>query len=183
MGKRQLSAKVAASLEIMAGTPNQAALPLAYWQSGTPMPSGDLDPARDGCGLIWYSPLVPMRPDDVRRYTGLVEQICTSYGIEPAITLTTLSDRCFDSTVPLTFRLKNSDEVARVLACYHQLFEAGKREGFLPYRVGSAHMDLVVGNSGFWSVVATLKRALDPNDVIAPGRYCPRSDGPAGVAT
>jgi 4-cresol dehydrogenase (hydroxylating) flavoprotein subunit len=183
MEKRQVLAKAAASLDIMAGTPSQAALPLAYWRSGIPMTQGHLDPARDGCGLIWYSPLVPMRPDDVRRYADLVQQVCTSYGIEPMITLTALSDRCFDSTVPLTFQHSNSDEVARANACHRDLFEAGKRQGFVPYRVGSGHMDLVVEDSTFWSVVATLKRALDPNDVIAPGRYCPRPSGPTDVRT
>jgi len=56
-------------LDLVQGRPNQTALPLAYWRSGRVPRSGTaLDPARDGCGLIWYAPLVPMTPS---AYDGL----------------------------------------------------------------------------------------------------------------
>jgi 4-cresol dehydrogenase (hydroxylating) len=77
--------------------------------------------------------------------------------------------------------------MARATACHRELFEAGRRYGFLAYRVGANDMDLLVGTSGFWSVVATLKGALDPNNVIAPGRYCPpgslREQSPARASS
>src|SRR5205085_4011586 len=89
-----------ASLQMIAGHPGEVALPLAYLRSGTP-PAADreLDPARDGCGLIWYSPLVPMRPDRVRSYVQIGGEVCSAHRVEPLITLTSLSDRCFDSLV------------------------------------------------------------------------------------
>lgn len=162
-----------ASLQLVAGKPSQVALPLAYLKSSQrPGLTAKLDPARDGCGLIWYPPLVPMMPDRVRRYAAMVERICTEHGIEPLITLTSLSDRCFDSSVPLVFDRNDPKAVERAQKCYLTLLEAGKEEGFIPYRMGVQAMDqLTSSDRTFWDVATKLKFALDPDGIIAPGRY------------
>jgi 4-cresol dehydrogenase (hydroxylating) len=165
------------SLQLVAGAPSEIALPLAYWKSGTrPDPDGGspMNPARDGCGLIWYSPLVPMVPGTVRTYVDRVEGVCTAHGIEPLITLTSLSSRCFDSTVPLLFDPSDASEVQRAHACFRELFEAGRRLGCLPYRSGIHSMPLFTGqDTPFWRTVRGLKSVLDPHGILAPGRYSP----------
>ena len=103
------------ALEIMHGSPNDVALALAYWRSGNlPPPGQPKNPARDGCGLIWFAPLVPIRGDDVRRYINMIESVCPQYGVNPLITLTTVNDRCFDSTVPLLFDRSDADATAKI---------------------------------------------------------------------
>jgi 4-cresol dehydrogenase (hydroxylating) len=167
--------KLDKTLRLLAGEPSEIALPLAYWKSGRIPDNGRMDPARDGCGLIWYSPLVPMMAERVRTYVGLVENICIEHGIEPLITLTSISPRCFDSTVPILFNRDDPAEAERADACYRALFEMGRGEGFLPYRMGVQYMDLVtVTDSVFWRLVAKIKQAVDPGGIIAPGRYSPR---------
>jgi hypothetical protein len=137
-----------------------------------PPANGDMDPDRDGCGLIWYPPLVPMKPERVRRFVEIVGETCAAYGIEPLMTLTSLSDRCFDSSVPLLFDRSDADEAARAQSCYRALLDAGRREGFLPYRMNAHAMDWLTGEDiPYWDTVATLKSAIDPGGIIAPGRY------------
>lgn len=167
------------ALEIMHGTPNEVALALAYWRSGTlPEPGQPKNPARDGCGLIWFAPLVPIRGDDVRRYTEMIERICPQYGVNPLITLTTVNDRCFDSTVPLLFDRRDPDATARARECYRALLDAGQREGFLPYRLNVDAMDtLNNGRSALPGLASQLKAAVDPNFILAPGRYVHRIKG------
>lgn len=138
-----------------------------------------MNPARDGCGVIWYSPLVPAKPEVVRAYVGMVRSVCIEHGIEPLITLTSLSHRCFDSTIPILSDPQNADETARAKRCYRALFAAGKEQGWIPYRYGIDHMDLIVdADTTFWRTVAAIKTALDPNGIISPGRYCPLSPEP-----
>ena len=159
------------------------------WSSGNraawhyPSPIGEqrgsflvprVNPARDGCGLIWYSPLVPMASASVRRYVTMVHKVCSRHGIEPLITLTSLSDRCFDSSVPLLFDRSDANATRRAHACYLALLEAGKNAGFLPYRIGIQAMDwLVRPGLPYWDLVATIKSAIDPQGIISPGRYGP----------
>ncbi len=164
------------ALEIMHGTPNDVALSLAYWRSGIlPQPGQPKNPARDGCGLIWFAPLVPIRGNDVRRYVEMIESVCPQYGVNPLITLTTVNDRCFDSTVPLLFDRSDAEATARANDCYRALCAAGQREGFLPYRLNIDAMGLLnTGGSVYSRLASKLKAAVDPNFILAPGRYVPR---------
>ena len=164
------------SLSVVAGAPANVALPLAYWKGGTwpAEPSQSPNPARDGCGLIWYSPLVPMDSQVADRFARQVFEICSAHGIEPLITLTSLSERCFDSTIPLLFDPKDTQERDRAHACYEALLEAGRELGCVPYRSSIQHMDRFTSPlTPHWRLVSTLKDCLDPEHILAPGRYCP----------
>ncbi len=169
-----------AALMNMAGAPSDIALPLAYWKSGRKGSGGEggnMDPAKDGCGLIWYSPLIPMKGKLLRRYVERVKEICISHGIEPLITLTSLSFRCFDSTVPLLFDRDDDEAVARAKACYDALFDMSMEEGFLPYRMSVDGMSRMVDSEvSAWQLAGKIKRAVDPKGILSPGRYCPVDD-------
>lgn len=172
---RNLFGTLDRTLKLLAGEPSEIALPLAYWRSGE-RPSGrPMDPAQDGCGLIWYSPLVPMRAGGVRVYCDMVERVCREHGVEPLITLTSLSDRCFDSTVPLLFDPGDRDQADRAKACFEALLSQGMASGFVPYRASVDSMpQFIRAGEPYWDVVRDLKRAIDPHGIIAPGRYTPR---------
>lgn len=157
---------------IILGEPAEVALPLAYWKLGGPQRAQGLHPARDGCGILWYAPLVPLRSEVVTAYVDMVHRVCRQYGMEPLITLTTQSDRCVDSTVPLLFDPRREEEVQRARACYGALLEAGRELGCVPYRYPAQEMDrLVEPDSPYWALVRRLSRAADPRGIIAPGRY------------
>jgi 4-cresol dehydrogenase (hydroxylating) flavoprotein subunit len=163
----------------VSGVPSEVALPLAYWLGGhRPKEGQPLDPARDGCGLIWYSPLVPMKGSNVREYAQLVEKTCVKHGIEPLITLTSVSPRCFDSTVPILFDPRQPGASERALSCYDALFDRGCERGFVPYRVPIHAMGRIIRPQAvYWQTVEKIKRALDPLGILSPGRYCPDTRG------
>lgn len=173
------------SLQLIAGSPSEIALPLAYWKAGIkPAPNSGrpMNPDTDGCGLIWYSPLVPMLSDRVRAYVEMVDRVCCEHGIEPLITLTSLSDRCFDSTVPLLFDRDDPEQTERAHACYRALLEAGQTIGCVPYRASIEAMGWFSrAEHPHWRLVEQLKAALDPDDLIAPGRYCPPRSSRTGT--
>jgi len=161
------------SLELVNGAPNETAMPLAYWRSGKSMPVGrPADPARDGCGLLWYAPLVPMTAEDATRYVSMVREVTCKHGMEPLITLTSLSDRVFDSTVPLVFDLDNAAQRNAAHACYDELLDRGQSMGYLPYRVGARSMPWLMKQApAYWDFIGRLKGAVDPAGLMSPGRY------------
>lgn len=166
---------LASGLELVNGVPNETAMPLCYWRSGRmPLNGIGCDPARDGCGLRWYAPLLPMDPTEVTNYVAMVREITARHGIEPLITLTSLSERCFDSTVPLLFDSANPAAVAQAADCHHELRDQGCRHGWVPYRVGIDDQRwLCDRDDPCWRMVAAIKQAIDPQTIIAPGRYAP----------
>lgn len=174
MGKRLASttSTLARSLELINGKPNETALPLAYWRNPN-LPTGPWrNPARDGCGLIWYAPLVPMRPVQVRRYVNMVKNLTLKHIIEPLITFTTVSDKLFDSTVPILFDRTNSKAAIDAMACYKDLLETGKPLGYFPYRVGISAMETLSEDQVLSKAFhARLRKSIDPDNIISPGRY------------
>lgn len=174
IGKRLTSVTntLVQSLELVEGRPNETALPLAYWRNPDSQRGVLKNPARDGCGLTWYAPLVPMRPSSVRAYVEMVKQIAPEHGMEPLITLTSLSDRLFDSTVPLLFDRDKPEAVAAAAACYQDLLAAGRAQGWFPYRLGVNNMQKLVDlQTDSMIFQARLRKDLDPHDILAPGRY------------
>jgi 4-cresol dehydrogenase (hydroxylating) len=166
-----LVASVGAAYRMLSGTPGEFALALAYGGNPTAMPDAGLDPARDGCGLLWYAPLVPMRGPTVRLYTQMVARVCGAHGFAAPITFSTLSVSGFDSTVPLIFS-PDAQNSTRALTCLRALICEGRRLGFQPYRFHAALMEeATAGADPFWQLAGKLRAVLDPEGVISPGRY------------
>jgi 4-cresol dehydrogenase (hydroxylating) len=161
------------SYGLMQGVPSEVALSLAYWRNRRPMPAGsDLNPARDGCGLMWFAPVIPMTRDDVARFRQIIEPILAKYRFEACITLTAVNERCFDCTLPLLFDRDDEAQARDAEACYRELVEACREQGYIGYRLGLQSMADEVGRDDvFWDVVTRIKRALDPAGILAPGRY------------
>ncbi len=164
---------IQSTLDILDGRPSEVALRLAYWRARvTPQAGVSLDPGRDGCGIIWYAPLVPHSASAARSYVELVKKICGEHGIDPLITLTLQSERCIDSSVPILFNLRDQAHTGRARACHAALLEAGRAIGCVPYRISNHAMDwLEREGSSSVSLGECIKRALDPEDLLQPGRY------------
>jgi FAD/FMN-containing dehydrogenase len=168
------------SMDLVSGRPNETALPLAYWRSRKGEKDGaPLDPARDETGLIWYAPLVEMKHEQVVSYVRFVTDTMSAHGREPLITLTSLSERCFASTVPILFDQASAEERDAAWRCYDQLLTEGAARGFLPYRVGIQSMGWLMRQApAHWKLVSALKGTLDPDGLLAPGRYAPTNPTP-----
>jgi 4-cresol dehydrogenase (hydroxylating) flavoprotein subunit len=166
-------ATLAKSLDLIQGIPNETALPLAYWLSGRRSDSSaPLHPAKDGCGLLWYAPLIPMNAALVNDYTVWVVRRLREFGIEPLVTLTTISDSIFDSTVPILFDRNDPAAVDNAKKCLAVLLEEGRQRGYSPYRVGIDSLPWLLSKDGESArFVAGLKRYLDPDNILSPGRY------------
>lgn len=169
--------KVDSTLKILEGIPQKVAIPLAYWKNTTTPYQGhdkNHNPAKDNCGLIWFTPLIPLKQNDIRKYTEIVNRVCKANKIEPLITMTTLSEKVVDSSVPILFDRKNSEECKNAKKCYSELFEECSKLGYLPYRMGVDNMHLATENkTSYWTLVKQIKATIDPSNILSPGRYCP----------
>ena len=64
------------------------------------------------------------------------------------------------------------NEDAKALACHDALLGRLIEGGYVPYRLGIQSVRLLPEPEGaYGELLGKLKRALDPNNVLAPGRY------------
>ncbi len=160
--------------DLNTGKPSAEFLRGAYWRSreGPPMSFAAADPARDNCGLIWLSPVIPMTGASVEHLCGLVEPVFRQWGFEFLLTLSTVTDRALGAVMTIAFDKQNPEEARRAESCYAALLQLCLENGYIPYRLGIQSMaEINRGSTVFWEVAGEIKAALDPAGIIAPGRY------------
>jgi 4-cresol dehydrogenase (hydroxylating) len=163
-------------LGLMRGVPTGQQLPSAYWRKRRPAPA-DPDPDRDKCGLLWYAPLVPATGAEVQRATEIVTETMLAGGFEPSISVTLITSRTASCVVSLNYDREIPGEDDRARACYEDLAAKCEAAGYVPYRLGILSMGRGSGEETPSSLfLRELKEFLDPNGVLAPGRYERRLD-------
>lgn len=163
--------------DIMLGIPNKVALKLAYWRhkDANTFDNTLLSPAADGCGLLWYAPLINMKIEAIREFIHLVRTTCSKHNIEPFITLTHLRHDSIDSSIPIVFDLTNARAVNDAHQCLKKLTKEGLKKGFVPYRLNIDQQQWLLSNDkGFWKTVDLIKKSLDPHNVMSIDRYNPK---------
>jgi 4-cresol dehydrogenase (hydroxylating) flavoprotein subunit len=163
---------------LMQGVPTDHPLFSTYWRKRTPPPP-EMDPDRDGCGLLWCSPTAPNNGRSAREVSSLASEIFLRHGFEPAISITVLSDRSISCIISLGYdrEVEGEDERARV--CYHQLLGALARKGYHSYRLGIGSLSAMGEESSTYNeLLQGIKNLVDPDGILAPGRYIPVPERP-----
>lgn len=183
---RTLRARAALGASMLAmnrGVPNGRFLAGAYWRrrGGLPpaFPTG-ADPARDQCGMLWVSPVLPMRGSDMLAVHAIAEPVFWEHGFDLFATFSMINERTLGGVLTVAYDKDDPEETARAHRCYREVFERMMSAGYIPYRVGNHSMAALDPDGDvYWKTVARIKAALDPAGIIAPGRYEPARAGQA----
>ena len=156
----------------MKGIPTDQPLESTYWRKRT-APPAHMDPDRDGCGLLWCSPVAPAEGRLVRQVTALACEIMLRHGFEPCISLTLITERAVACILSLTYDRSVEGEDDRAMACYQELLRRMAEQGYHSYRFSIGGMNAMKGNSSYTDLLLRLRKTLDPNGIVSPGRYLP----------
>lgn len=155
------------------GIPTDEALRALHWGAGLEPPRGQPgNPDLSAAGYLYMLPLFPLDGNVAARIVAEAERRATALKIKPAMTLNIIDERCLELVLSVSFPREQADRVRAAHDYVEQLLDAFEAMGYRPYRVGIQQMGRVVKEGDpFWETARAIKRALDPNDVIAPGRY------------
>ncbi|HYF48836.1 MAG TPA: FAD-binding oxidoreductase [Planctomycetota bacterium] len=162
------------AFDLLKGVPSPKHLSGAGWRSREPFDAQRSDFLDNNWGLMWLSPVLPATGEAALAFTKLIEPLFARHGFEPLVTITSITPRALCAVMTISFDKTNPAETVRARACYAELYAECAAAGFHPYRVGVHSMQKLHENSEvFWDVAGQIKQALDPNQIIAPGRYIP----------
>lgn len=162
---------------LLHGRPTTAFFQGTLWRSrGEPVTADRHDPLDHGVGLIWLGPVLPMRGRSARELLERVEPIFARHRFDPCVTISLITERALVAVMNISFDRSSAEETARARRCYRELLASALEAGFPPYRLGSRSFDLLeTEGDTFWEVVGALKDTLDPQGILARGRYRPRA--------
>jgi hypothetical protein len=169
----RISNSLTGLLNILNGIPQDTALKLAYWKNIQSPPKSGLNPREHNCGIIWYAPLVEINVEQVDSYIKFVSDTAKKFNLNPLITLTTIDDLCFDSTIPILFNKDDEVDRQRAHDFFNTLLVEGKEKGYYPYRLGTNAMDNFHEelSDDYKYILNLLKDSFDSKRIYAEGRY------------
>jgi 4-cresol dehydrogenase (hydroxylating) flavoprotein subunit len=139
-------------------------------------PPTSTDPLDHNYGLSFLWLTSPALGREVRHLLDIVRPLLIEYGFPPLVTLRFVTGRSVMLVIRLVFDRKQVDRCTAARACYHAILDATIAAGYPPARMGidgMEHLDPV--GSTYWQLVSRLKSMLDPQQILAPGRYTPVS--------
>ncbi len=144
-------------VDTFSGRPTRQELGLLEWRAGG--------------GAAWFLPATPVVGAIAREHQRLSRRILAEHGFEYVVELV-CGPRLARALHLILFDRRDPDEAARARDCYRALAAAYAAAG---YPVSRAPLDFqaeaMTRLDTFPEVCASLKHALDPGGVLAPGRY------------
>jgi 4-cresol dehydrogenase (hydroxylating) flavoprotein subunit len=158
------------------GVPTNDNVKSTYWRKKTAIPE-DMNPDLDGCGVLWLCPLLPFDGTEVVNAVKITESIIKVSGFEPNIAIKCINARSVYMYIAIMYDREVSGEDDKAKTCHDQLLNALIEAGYLPYRLGIQSMDtLPRSQDDYGKLLQKIKQSLDPNNILAPGRYDFRKD-------
>lgn len=154
------------------GIPDNVPVSQSYWRKDFQVPV-NMNPDKDKCGMIWMCPTVPFDGANVKKAIDMIEAIIIKYGFEPAISMQCTSERSVHLIASIAWDREVPGEDEKAEQCYDELHIALHSQGYYFYRETTHAMasKIVDQDNTLDDFLKSLKRAVDPNNILAPGRY------------
>ncbi len=160
------------AINLFRGIPTDEFVRQAYFKSHAKKPATDIDPARDGCGFIWIGPVVPFTSEHVMKVLALTKRIFDKHEFDFFVEVIVESARSVIVLVGVFYQRDDPADAARASAWYHEARQAYVDGGYPPYRATTMSMPGALdANPAAKALLASIKHAVDPRNLIAPGRY------------
>jgi len=146
------------AIDAMNGKPSAEELGMLQW--------------RPGSGNSWFLPGTPMVGRQALELDRLGRSIYAKHGMDYTI-MHVASARFARGLHVLVWNKDDADENARADACYRELTEEFAKRGVGVGRAPTDYHDLHMGLAlpSLQNAYRSLKKALDPNGVLSPGKY------------
>lgn len=127
---------------------------------------------RPGGGNIWFTPGTPMDGKIANEFQKLGRKIFEDHGLDYTV-MNVCGPRFARGLHVITFNRQDEDECRRADACYRAMAAEVARRGVFVGRAPLDYHDMHFAQTmpAFRQACSGIKQALDPNGIIAPGRY------------
>lgn len=157
---------------ILQGIPTEYFVKHAYFRHASPRPEQDVNPARDRCGLIWFAPILPNTGREILPYLETCKQMFDAAGFDFYVAMLLMNPRSMVCLMAIIYDKDNDEEEARAGQLSSELLTDMLSKQYQQYRAGWGAWDRIFETApGLLGLNNRIKAALDPANILAPGRY------------
>lgn len=149
------------------GVPTDAGLQCMCWRVKKSMVRPP-EPVKDGCGIVWISPVVPFTGTHVSRAITLMKNVFIRFDFEPNFAVNCATERSLYIIAAILFDRKKPEEEKRAHRCSIEMVKTLLDCGYVPYRLSSLSWPLVSVSiqKSYRSFIDALKKTIDPQGVF-----------------
>lgn len=120
---------------------------------------------------MWFAPVSQAKGNECDKQKTLAKTILNKHGLD-YVGEFIVGWRDMHHVIDVLYDRTNPEEVKRADACFNELLDEFEKAGYAVYRVNTRFMERVADSYGPVKrrLEHTLKRALDPNNILAPGK-------------
>jgi len=124
-----------------------------------------------GGGMSCFAPVAPARGVETAQQTALAKEILGRYGFD-YMAAYAIGSRELHHLIFLCYDKSDAEQEKKADTCHREMVMRFGERGWASYRTGVTSMDLVAAQYGQVNrdFNQRLKRALDPNGILAPGK-------------
>ncbi|CUI06507.1 FAD-binding oxidoreductase [Massilia antarctica] len=154
------------------GVPTDAAIDNLLWKFGrADLSAAQLD--QSNCGLLFINPALPLDGEFVARFIDEMKKTAARHYHDTLyITINIETPTSLVAVINLLFDRSNLEGVKRAHFCADRMLDKIHAMGLEVYRARADMMAAIVRRDPhYWATIHALKTRLDPDGIIAPGRY------------
>ena len=156
---------------VLKGIPSDFFVRHAYFKSPAPKPDR-ADPDRDDIGLIWFAPIAPMTGENVSEVLAICRPLFERFEFDFYAALLVQNARSMIVLTSIFFCKDDPRQTENARSLYEALNDTTSRAGYQTYRMGVGSMARLARTAPeFVAFTRALKRAADPDGILAPGKY------------
>ena len=158
--------------KILQGIPTEFFVKHAYYRNRHPRPESDVHPARDRCGLIWFAPILPFTNADVWPFIDVCKEQFAAYGFDFYVAMLLMNPRSVICLMAIIYDQDSADETVQSERLYASLLALMRESQFQQYRASLQSWDELFKDAPeLHHLNAKIKKAIDPDGILAPGHY------------
>ncbi len=160
------------AINLFRGMPTDYFVRQSYFKAHAEKPTADVDPARDKCGFVWIGPVVPFTSEHVMKAMAITRPIFERHEFDFFVEVIIESARSVIVLVGVFYDINDDGDLRRARAWYEDARATYLEHGYPPYRVSTMSMPHAMDtNPASRDFMQAIKLAVDPSNLIAPGRY------------
>ncbi|MBO3460588.1 FAD-binding oxidoreductase [Aetokthonos hydrillicola Thurmond2011] len=125
-------------------------------------------------GFIAVVPAIPFEAMVIKEVIDLVNKVSQEFQVTPFHNFVSIGEMAIEGLFRVYFDREKEEEITKAHQWAEQLSKELEEIGIYPYRMSIKEMNHFSNRQEdpYWETIAAIKKQVDPNNIISPGKYC-----------